>query len=143
MGLQLKEIFDPRDPLRRIRRKPLENFMKNEHPDLYKHNMPADVMRMLLRERGIHDIPALPKQRMGQTNVRIASETVVPQTPKEPETKQEVDHLALLKAEFESVDYSKYEYRYLQKLCKTRGIKMARTDRKPDLVRKLNGENPA
>lgn len=143
MGLQLKEIYDPRDPLRKIRRKPLENYMRRSFPQLYKHNMPADLMRMLLREQGVYDIPELPKQTLAQTNVRIDSTPRVQNTtpPPPPAPAEEIDHMALLKREFESVDYSKMDYRYLQKLCKVRGIKMVRTDKFNDLVDKLNGKD--
>lgn len=141
MSLLLQKIYDPRDNLQRIRRRPLAEYVRVNHPELYKHNMPADIMRALLRQNNIHDISTLPKQQMGQSQVRIRAEAAPSSQNLKPQEKpKQTDPMTLLKEEFERVDYSSVSWPNLKKLAKARGIKIDRKDKRPDVERKLRGD---
>ena len=128
MGLKLQAVTDPRDKLDRVRRKPLENYIRAHHPELYEHNMPADVMRHILRVKKIYDIDNVPVHSLGH---------------KEPEDAPAVDATALLVAEYEARKKLNPSMAELRKAVKARGITAPRTSTRADLEKMLNGKDPS
>lgn len=127
MGLKLQSITDPRDTLDKVRRKPLENYIRAYHPEMYEHNMPANLMRMLLRMRGVTQIRDAPTHSLG----------------KKQEDFPEVNADALMKAEWEASKKlkPKNSMAELRKAVKSKGITAPRTATKADLENMLNGQN--
>lgn len=125
MGLKLQSVTDPRDKLDKVRRKPLENFIRTYHPEIYEHNMPAEVMRHLLRLKKVYDISA-PVHSLGEN-----SQEEVP----------EVNATDLMMAEWEAKKKIKPSMADLRKAVKAKGIVAPRTAKKADLERMLNGED--
>lgn len=132
MGLLLSKVFDPRDSLQRTRRKDLERLCKAHKVEGFREGMPADLMRRALRRAGVN-------------HVHIPEQKHVP----EPEA-VEVDALDALAAEWDGKpvlpDPKDMTMPQLRKFCKQRGVKAVPTDRKRDLLAKLetvSGENAA
>lgn len=123
MGLQLKTVTDPRDKLERVRRKSLENFIRAYHPDLYEHNMPATIMRALLRAKRIYDI-----------NAPVHSFSPPPQ-----QDVPAVNAEDLAMAEWKARKKAKMSMPELRKAVKAKGLVAPRTARYGDLVNMLNG----
>lgn len=127
MGLVLNNVYDPRDALQKVRRKPLENYMREHFPAMFRPGMPADLMRMILRQNGVSRIDAVTK----------TIDATVPDKPAEAA----IDALALLKQDWMPFNED-MKIGDLRKACKERGIRIDRRYRKTDMVRLLNGQNP-
>lgn len=133
--MHITNIDDPRDELSRIRRKPLENYFKATFPERWRAGMAADVMRIILRAEGIFSVPNAPLHRLG-----ASTPTVTPPTQSEVDAAEDATE-RLYKEWEQSMSYDKMGIRDLRKECKSRGIKMKRTDNMETLRAKLRGEN--
>lgn len=134
--LTLDKVHDPRDHLERAHRKELENFAKAHNITEIIPGMPAVVMRKILRGKGINDIGV--RRTLGFTHNHV------PQA--QQEATQTLDATDALMAEWEGkkespMDYTSMHIGKIKKMCKERGIKQSPSDKKIDLIRKLNGEN--
>lgn len=140
MGLSLNKIFDPRDSLEKARRKELEKFARAHRVDDIKPGMPAPLMRDILRQKGLTSIDLPPTRYLGgPSDMKVQGMQRHVERP--PNAKvEELTALDLLKKEWEKTDYSSMDIRQLRKACKEQGIKLKRTDKMTDMVRKLNGE---
>lgn len=139
MGLHLDKVFDPRDSLEKARRKELENFAKAHNVADVRPGMPAPLMRDILRQKGLTEIKLPPTRYLGGPNDMQAQGRAIAEN-RPPDAKvNEIDSLALLKAEYESTDYSTMKIGALRTACKARGFKLKNTDKKTDMVRMLNG----
>lgn len=143
MSLSLSKVFDPRDKLEKARRKELERFAKKNGITEIRCGMPAPVMRKILRQKGFTNIQ-LPNTRfLGGPSDMATQNRAVLDTP--PNAKiEETSALDLLEKEWEQsapVFNADMDIRDLRKACKERGVKLARTDKREDMVRKLNGQD--
>lgn len=137
--MQLTKIEDPRDTLAKTRWKDLRKYLEQNPMEGLDPYMPADVIKRKLRERGIHRIPAT-ITRLGAPESPNAGQ---PEVPQEGESR-EMDATALLEAQYTQSQslksYSDMSMGELRAACKARGLKISRTDKKPELVEKLNGD---
>lgn len=128
----LNKIEDPRDNLEKARRPELFAFAQaNRVPEIVTEDMPAVVMRTILRNKGLSRI-SIPRRPLG----------LPVQAQMEPGQKvQEVDAAADLARQWqaESKPVSEMGITDLRKACKERGIKMERRDNMQTLRAKLNG----
>jgi hypothetical protein len=79
MGLILREITDPRDALAKARRYELFQFAKANGVTEIIHAMPANIMRKILRSRGLTNI-RIPQRTLGvvvPTGVSSSSQSPV------------------------------------------------------------------
>lgn len=139
MGLHLNNVFDPRDSLEKARRKELEKFAKSHGVADVKPGMPAPLMRKILRRMGLTNISLPPTRYLGgPPDMHTKGQSVVNQRPPDADVK-EMDAVSLLEAEWNKPDYTAMGITELRKACKANGIKLKRTDKMTDMVRKLNG----
>lgn len=141
MSITLNRIFDPRDNLEKARRKELENFAKAQGVKEIRCGMPAPLMRKILRQRGLTNI-TIPKHRYlgGPPDMAVQGRPQVDERPVNAKA-EEIDEISLLEREWERPDFNAMSIIELRRECRKRGIKLKRTDKMPDMVRKLNGEN--
>lgn len=107
MSLQLHRIQDPRDSLERARRSELVEFAKNKGISEIVPEMPAILMRKILRSRGMTDIRIEPRQlgEMTRTKINAKVSTAKPakdrtgEPPKIVEVDAEADLLRQWKVE--------------------------------------------
>lgn len=140
MSLQLNKLYDPRTPLQKARRKELERFARLNGVEEVKPGMPAPLMRKILEGKGLTGIPVT-RYLGGPPDMHANGRAV---TQFEPQQEVEVkDELSILTEawEKESMDYSSLSITELRKMCKSRGVKLKRTDKMVDMVRKLNGQD--
>lgn len=144
MSITLNKIFDPRDNLEKARRKELENFAKANGISDVRPGMPAPLMRKILRQMGLTGIP-VPRHRFLGGPPDMAVQNRPDQNRIEPQNAkgEEIDATALLEREWSKPDFNSMSIIELRRECKSRGIKLARTDKMTDMVRKLNGQNPS
>lgn len=69
MSLVLKSVEDPRDALQKARRMELFRFAQKNGVKEIIHQMPADLMRKILRSKGLTNIP-IPHRVLGQPEPR-------------------------------------------------------------------------
>lgn len=95
MSLQLHRIQDPRDSLERARRSELVEFAKKKGISEIVPEMPAILMRKILRSRGMTDIRIEPRQlgEMTRTKINAKVSTAKPAKDRtgEPQKIVEVD----------------------------------------------------
>lgn len=107
MSLQLHRIQDPRDSLERARRSELVEFAKKKGISEIVPEMPAILMRKILRSRGMTDIRIEPRQlgEMTRTKINAKVSTAKPvkdrtgEPPKIVEVDAEADLLRQWKVE--------------------------------------------
>lgn len=133
--MQLNKIDDPRDRLEKARRKELERFAETHNVAEIKPGMPAMLMRKILRRRGLTDIRIPHRPLGGQSRAN----SVVPDSVAQEDVAS-MDAADLLAAEWEQPSVSEMSITELRKACKAKGIPLARTDKKTDLIGKLNGD---
>lgn len=130
--MQLQKIIDPRDNLEKLRRTELYRLAKSEGLSDIEPGMPAILMRRMLRDRGIRDVPDPNRPLGGVSNIEHLQKEI------EEEPVRADD---LLKSAYETDKLAQMPFFALRRLCKDRGIAFSRTDKKPVLIGKLNGEN--
>jgi hypothetical protein len=150
----LKKIDDPRDNLAKARRWELQQFAEANRVSEVKPDMPATLMRNILRSKGLTQIP-VPDRPLGNTNqphprpmyqngLAVANPKARPR-PEQPQG-VEIDAEADLARQYQTkkparpprlVERPKSEINKLRDECKALGIKMGRRDAKPDLKAKI------
>ena len=131
----LSRIDDPRDTLERASRDELFFFAQERGVTEIEQNMPAILMRKILRQKGLNSIN-IPNRPLG------ANPGVVIADPQEKVPEMDAD--AALEEQWRQSkeapkDVSKMGMQELRSECKRRGIKMARTDNLKTLREKLVG----
>lgn len=143
---------DPRDNLQQARLIVLQRFAaKNgiEIPEKLRDS--AIMIRQILRERGLTRIAIVHRPldrpgsaRIGEDEDGFPSSGQAMQQP-EPTTVQETDAEGDLRRQLMAAPQvsarPRNEITELRKECKAKGIKISRTDKKPDLRAKLDGQN--
>ena len=146
MSAVLHSITDPRDNLMKARRIELYRFAREKGVTEIVENMPGELMRDILRSKGITNI-AVPSRQLGTPEQMVTTPTSHRDGTteiKQPDKIVEVSAIADLKRQWqqnqEPKQPSEMTITELRKECKRRGIKMARTDNMVTLKAKLNGE---
>lgn len=157
--MQLLSIQDPRDNLAKARRKELERFAAENGVNEIDPRMPADLMRKILRQKGLVNIQpphrplgapadagasASPVVSNGQKVDEVDADSDLmrqwqqdmSQSPVAPASAQKA---APTSNEAPGPDDKPETITDLRKACKARGIKMARTDNMATLRAKLDG----
>ncbi len=152
----LNKIDDPRDNLEKARRMELAEFAAVHRVTEITQDMPAILMRKILRSKGLTQIPA-PSRPLGNQNqphVRpmYKNGLAVPQAPARALDQPKVvesDATDDLARQYRSqparppkyprrlVERPKSKINQMRDYCKEHGIKMDRRDRMPDLERKI------
>lgn len=149
--MQLNRIDDPRDIFEKMRRYPLVRFAHEHGQKDISETMPAQLIRNLLRSRGLSRKAGawLEKNRMGLPRLGTinpsAQERMMPQQEHASngiEVTADEDLMRQYLAQQEAKPTSVPTMTDLRKECKARGIKMARTDNMQTLREKL-GKDPA
>lgn len=135
MGAQLHRIDDPRDALSKARRHELRAFAEANGVTEIVVGMPADLMRSILRQKGLTAI-RVPHRQLGMTESANAFAAQQPPPGAKVET---VDATADLARQFEAQrraadPFAELGTSALRKACKDRGIKQGRGE-KPDSLR--------
>ena len=151
----LDRIIDPRDNLEKARGPELEHFAQANGVDEIEPGMPAQLMRRILRSKGLTNI-AVPKRPLGAVSARPLPDalTEAPRGKTGDASMPEAEAVAEVAAEDdlarqwlgEKPDESPFErmsFAELRKECKRRGLHAARTDKTSDLRGKLSGQDTA
>jgi hypothetical protein len=154
MSMQLLSITDPRDNLEKARRIELVRFAAEHGITDVKPDMPAILIRKILRSRNLTNI-RVSARKLGQPGRpdAISAAPVVPEgsgiqmSMEEDLARQYAQQNAKPPTESEvKRDRPLQEMTKLRRLCKQHGIKVDRTDNLATLRYKLRdhgGENPA
>lgn len=153
MRIDAQRTVDPRDALDKARRYELwQHALKNGVADI-THDMPAPIMRRILRERGLTQI-AIPPRPLGQINQPHPSKAFVPGSGvvvNGDGRVQESDALADLQRQYELEKQERQQARVvkyakpvstinqLRRKCQELGIKMDRRDNLQSLQAKIDG----
>lgn len=152
--MQLNKIQDPRDALSKARKIQISRYAAANGIADIKPEMPAELMRQILRGKGITNIGAQ-VQPLGGAQVEtgnaeqsagvevnatadLAKQWAAQQGPVAEEVAAEVET-----PEKPQKPKVYNEMNDLRAQCKARGIKCARTDKVADLRKKLDGEDAA
>ncbi len=150
----LNKIEDPRDNLEKATRRELFLFAREQKVNEISDEMPAILMRDILRRRGLTRI-RVPPRPLGAMNGGHASAG-----PAVPEANGvEADAIADLARQWAqqarapeaqepaAPPLATMDINALRRICKAEGIPMGRRDRMPDLVAKIeakrNGQDAA
>ena len=147
MTMVLTRIDDPRDGLSKARRKELEKFAEANGVVEITPGMPADIMRRILRLKGLTKITVPPRPLGGSAPepepLKALNGPVVPASDGTDATdelmRQWMQQKDKLQApeENEKTPERKMTIGQLRKECKARGIVMVRTDTAASLRMKL------
>lgn len=142
MGLILKQITDPRDSLDRANRKELYDFAVQQGVTEIPPGMPALLQRRILRAKGFTRID-IPLRVLGMHPMAALKPSPPAADPAEMKGRIVDTEDDLLEQYRQPAAQPKHlnEINELRHECKRLGIKTARTDKKPDLRAKLNGQN--
>lgn len=168
MQLDPSRIIDPRKPLDKATRKELEKFAKAKGVKEIVPGMPAPLMRMILEARGCTDIhtflPTLRHRTIGQMNGVNSSR------PKEAVSKGQMSAIEALTRDWKAQQgvqgtpepapetaaagdagsipatstnsFAKMKMHELRTMCKQHGVEVSRSDKKADLIARLeHGQN--
>lgn len=137
---QLNRIIDPRDSLEKARQSELVAFARQNNVTEVRHDMPAILIRKILRAKRLTNIMVPPRPLGVPSGAAIsdngsaagidASDDLAAQyaAQKPAPTRPTSDKMSITEA---------------RRACKDRGIPFARTDKLTELMAKLNGENTA
>ena len=159
MQLDPSRTIDRRRPLEKATRKELEKFAKYKGVTEIVPGMPAPLMRQILELRGCTDIhtflPQIKHRHLGQMNgTNSAAE-------QNRASKEQISAIEALTRDWKAqqgqavtqqnevllhVDhkpFAKMKMHELRTFCKKQGIEVSRSDKKADLVKRLeaNGQN--
>lgn len=150
----LNKIDDPRDNLAKARRWELQQFAEANGVTEIKAEMPAMLIRGILRAKGLTQIP-VPDRPLGQMNQPhprpmykngLAAAQPTARTKQDQAQGAEISAEADLERQFRSakppprkrlVERPKSKINAMRDECKRLGIHMDRRDRMPDLERKI------
>jgi len=158
----LDKIDDPRSPLEKARRAELIAFARDRGVKEIKHDMPATLIRKILRAKGITDIRP-PMRQLGQEGRTVVAPTLVtreglnrvvehvPTTRQETEAREPetIDADELLAQAYEAsqtpkrpvATAPKRSIAALRNECKTRGLKQPARATAEQLEALLNVED--
>lgn len=144
MGLVLKSWDDPRDNLEKANRDQLFDFAHENGVREITEDMPAILMRKLLRAKGIVNIK-IPNVMLGAPPGATITNDAAPekdgvQVNAEDDLERQWKEQASAPVE---TDPDKMTMQELRKACKARGIHMDRTDNLAKLREKLRGDQAA
>lgn len=152
----LARIDDPRTPMQRARKSELLAFAKANGVADVNENMPADVIRLVLTQRGLTNI-RVPNRPLGMPK---AAQDAMPQLP----AGNSVDATAHMLKQYQSGAYSapaeevetveekefddaipleKRKINHLRHNCIALGLKLGRKTTKQDMLDMLNGKDAA
>lgn len=134
--MYLNKVDDPRSPLDKLHRRELYLLAQQQKVHGVKPEMPAIVMRQLLRASGVTSVPVPRDRVLGQYQGPVTGS--VAQTEVAEEKGREVDAEAELAAQW--LTPPKMTIQAARKACKEKGIKISPRDKLVDLRAKL-GEN--
>jgi hypothetical protein len=136
----LHRVDDPRDALDKARRSELLQFARANGVKEIAHDMPAIIMRRILRSKRLTNI-RIPRRVLGQPEMRAALVTEqpsnVPALDASDELMRQYREGAMAAPAKPEVSFDAMTRAKLAKTCKAKGIAMARTDKKEDLIGKL------
>lgn len=152
--MQLNKIDDPRDALAKLSRKECEYWARYKGIDEIDPRMSKDLMVRILRKHGVQ-AKSITERGLGQHRrntpayddwlrvVNGESPVVQPETAVEESREVTADDILMAQWEAEKarsgIPLNELPITELRKMCKAKGIVMQRTDKKPDLIGKLNG----
>jgi hypothetical protein len=146
----LLRVDDPRDNLEKAKRPELLAFARQHGVTEIKHDMPAIIMRRILRAKRLTDIK-IPRRILGQPESR--GQAIVTAAPENVVSFDAADDLmrqyqagamaAPAPSAPSAKPYEQMTRAELAKTCKARNIPMARTDKKEMLMEKLRGKDAA
>ena len=148
MGLMLQKIQDPRDPLQKARRSELVAFAKRKGIEDIDENMPAELMRKILRGKGINQLDHAPTQVLGSTQDRRGREVPEPTQENTREVSAEADLERQWREHQERVKQEQAErmaargprdmtIQELRKQVKAHGLKNDRNESRADIIKRL------
>lgn len=145
MGLQLTKIDDPRDPLERARLRELVNFAKANGQTDINDQMPAILIRRILRQRNLTRI-SVPRRTLGQPEPSPGRADLQPRPSPVAETGgaeiSAEDDLARQFAASRPRSVHDMGYNELRAEAKRRKIKLNRSDTLAIIKEKLGVQNP-
>ena len=136
MSAQLLRIDDPRDKLEKATRDELYDFARAQGVTDITEDMPAILMRRILRSKGKTNID-IPNRPLGSNPGVVAPPDKAQDVVAVPEITAEEDLMRQYQAA--KVAPAEMTMGQMRAECKRRGIKMARTDNMDTLRAKLNG----
>lgn len=149
----LSKIQDYRNPIQKLSRKELEYLARYENRADIEDGMPAELMKAKFEAQPPAQYPRPMRDQLGsQAWLRVPPyeewvKTAFSRTSEPQEqTVNETDSVSDLENQWlaqkaQEIDFSELPFWQLKQECKKRGIKFTRTDKKKDLLGKLNGEN--
>lgn len=136
----LLKVEDPRDSLDKARRSELLAFARANGVKEIAHDMPAVLMRRILRSKRLTNI-RIPRRTLGQPELRQDAMVATA----EPSNVVSLDAGDELMRQYQagamqapSPSFATMTRAELAKACKAKGIGMSRTDKKEDLMAKLS-----
>ena len=160
MQLDPSRTIDRRKPLEKATRKELEKFAKFKGVKEVVPGMPAPLMRQILELRGCTDIhtflPHVRHRSIGQMN------GVNSERPSEAASKEQISAIEALTRDWKAQQgiadpvveqkpvlldnpgksFAQMKMHELRTFCKEQGIEVSRSDKKADLIARLeNGQN--
>ena len=150
MSAVLHSVTDPRSNLDRARRMELFRFAQEKGLKDIQETMPADLMRQILRNKGITSI-AIPQRQLGAMQQEFTTPTshkTGAQPPRQqPDQVVEVDAVEDLARQWTAQQQpaaakpvEAMTITEARRECKRRNIKFARTDKLVALKAMLNGQ---
>ena len=143
--MEVLEIVDPRDPLEKATRDQLVSYAHDNGQIDIVEQMPAILIRKLLRQRGLTKIP-VPDRKLGMGPDPYGAAAENPDIPVMNADDALIEQFKTIKDNplpYVETDPDKMSMTELRKACKAKGIKMARTDNLHTLRDKLRVENAA
>jgi hypothetical protein len=138
METVVARIEDPRDSLEKARRAELERFAKANGVKEINGDMPAILMRAILRQKGLTRI-SIPPRTLGQYQPNPGE---MPSAPAVAQGGGSVDAVADLARQFAQQqaqpEAKEMSFTEIRSELKRRGIKFGRSDKFADLKAKLN-----
>lgn len=154
MSMRILRTEDPRDALAKARRLEILAFARLNKVNEIRQDMPADIMRAILRRRGMTNIQ-IPKRVLGQPEFRGERETIdqgngleveavddlmkqylrqSPQIEEQPKLKK---MMKSRHSEWKNKKVGEMQMNEMRRACLFYNLQMSRKDKKPDLASKL------
>lgn len=155
--MQILSTVDPRDSLEKARHRELVQFAKAHGVDDVRPDMPAKLIRIKLRARGLINIRIPPGRVLGSSQQdgtgleKKYRSGLLASNGQHPQSKSvELDEAADLERQYRQAapappdkPIDELNITELRKECTRRGIPMERTDNMTSLKAKLHGKNAA
>lgn len=131
--MQISQTEDPRDGLQRLRKIQLQRIIAANNIPV-SIDAPAETLRIVIRDAMERGSINLRIQKTNRPTMDNAAKLTIPNEVKYPEIKQKI-----IEPIKEITNYSKLSRPTLMRICKQKGIKVSKSDKKQDLIAKLNG----